>query len=40
MAATLPDGLNGSHFGNDLISFIRYQYHHHHQHVAQPLLLK
>jgi len=34
----LPDGLNGCHFGNDLISFILYQYHH--QHVTQPLLLK
>ena len=34
----LPDGLNGCHFGNNLISFILYQYHH--QHVTQPLLLK
>src|SRR5664280_944375 len=33
-----PDGFNGCHFGNDLISFILYQYHH--QHVTQPLLLK
>ena len=38
MSGQLPDGLNGCHFGNDLISFILYQYHH--QHVTQPLLLK
>src|SRR5664280_366888 len=38
VAGQLPDGLNGCHFGNDLISFILYQYHH--QHVTQPLLLK
>ncbi|MDD5410932.1 MAG: transposase [Methylobacter sp.] len=42
MAATSqdnsPDGLNGCHFGNNLISFLLYQYHH--QHVTQPLLLK
>jgi hypothetical protein len=38
VSGQLPDGLNGCHFGNDLISFIRYQYHH--QQVTQPLLLK
>ena len=38
VSGQLPDGLNGCHFGNDLISFILYQYHH--QHVTQPLLLK
>jgi hypothetical protein len=38
VSGQLPNGLNGSHFGNDLISFILYQYHH--QHVTQPLLLK
>ena len=38
VSGQLPDGLNGGHFGNDLISFILYQYHH--QHVTQPLLLK
>lgn len=30
--------LNGCHFGNELVYFILYQYHH--QHVTQPLLLK
>jgi hypothetical protein len=42
MAATCqdnsPEGFNSCHFGNDLISFILYQYHH--QQVTQPLLLK
>ena len=38
VSGQLPDGLNGCHFGNDLISFILYQYAH--QHVTQPLLLK
>jgi len=38
VSGQLPDGLNGGHFGNDLMSFILYQYHH--QHVTQPLLLK
>ena len=38
VSGQLPDGLNGCHFGNDLISFILYQYHH--QHVTQPLLVK
>ncbi len=38
ISGQLPEGLNGCHFGNDLISFILYQYHH--QHVTQPLLLK
>jgi len=38
VSGQLPDGLNGCHFGNNLISFILYQYHH--QHVTQPLLLK
>jgi hypothetical protein len=38
ISGQLPDGLNGCHFGNDLISFIRYQYAH--LHVTQPLLLK
>lgn len=38
VSGQLPEGLNGCHFGNDLISFILYQYHH--QHVTQPLLLK
>jgi hypothetical protein len=38
VSGQLPEGLNGRHFGNDLISFILYQYHH--QHVTQPLLLK
>ena len=38
MSGQLPDGLNCGHFGNDLIRFILYQYHH--QHVTQPLLLK
>jgi hypothetical protein len=38
VSGQLPDGLNGCHFGNDLISFILYQYYH--QHVTQPLLLK
>lgn len=38
ISGKLPAGLNGCHFGNDLISFILYQYHR--QHVTQPLLLK
>ena len=38
VSGQLPEGLNGCHFGCDLISFILYQYHH--QHVTQPLLLK
>ncbi len=38
VSGQLPDGLHGCHFGNDLIRFILYQYHH--QHVTQPLLLK
>jgi hypothetical protein len=38
VSGQLPEGLDGCHFGNDLISFILYQYHH--QHVTQPLLLK
>ena len=38
VSGQLPDGLNSSHFGNELVSFILYQYHH--QHVTQPLLLK
>ena len=38
VSGQLPDELNGRHFGNELISFILYQYHH--QHVTQPLLLK
>ena len=38
VSGQLPEGLNGCHFGNDLISFILYPYHH--QHVTQPLLLK
>jgi hypothetical protein len=38
VSGQLPEGLNGCHFGNNLISFILYQYHH--QHVTQPLLLK
>ena len=38
VSGQLPEGLNGCHFGNDLISFILYQYPH--QHVTQPLLLK
>jgi hypothetical protein len=38
ISGQLPDGVNGCHFGNDLVSFILYQYHH--QHVTQPLLLK
>jgi hypothetical protein len=38
VSGQLPDGLNGCHFGKNLISFILYQYHH--QHVTQPLLLK
>jgi hypothetical protein len=38
VSGQLPEGLSGCHFGNDLISFILYQYHH--QHVTQPLLLK
>ena len=38
VSGQLPDGLNGGHFGNDLMSFILYQYHH--QQVTQPLLLK
>jgi hypothetical protein len=38
VSGQLPDGLNGCHFGNNLISYILYQYHH--QHVTQPLLLK
>ena len=28
VSGQLPNGLNGSHFGNDLLSFILYQYHH------------
>jgi len=28
VSGQLPDGLNGCHFGNHLISFIFYQYHH------------
>jgi hypothetical protein len=38
VSGQLTETLNGCHFGNDLISFILYQYHH--QHVTQPLLLK
>ncbi|MDD5268492.1 MAG: hypothetical protein PHO08_15430 [Methylococcales bacterium] len=38
LSGQLPDGLNGCHYGNNLINFILYQYHH--QHVTQPLLLK
>ena len=38
VSGQLPNELNGCHFGNNLISFILYQYHH--QHVTQPLLLK
>jgi hypothetical protein len=38
ISGQLPSELNGGHFGNTLISFILYQYHH--QHVTQPLLLK
>lgn len=38
VSGQLPEGLDGCHFGSDLISFILYQYHH--QHVTQPLLLK
>jgi len=38
VSGQLPAVLNGCHFGNNLISFILYQYHH--QHVTQPLLLK
>lgn len=38
VSGKLPDTLNGCHFGNNLIGFILYQYHH--QHVTQPLLLK
>lgn len=38
VSGQLPDGLNGCHVGNELISFILYQYPH--QHVTQPLLLK
>jgi hypothetical protein len=38
VSGQLPDGLDGCHFGKNLISFILYQYHH--QHVTQPLLLK
>jgi hypothetical protein len=38
VSGQLPDALNGCHFGNTLISFILYQYHH--QHVTQPLLLQ
>jgi hypothetical protein len=40
VSGQLPDALNGCHFSNNLISFILYQYHHQHQHVTQPLLLK
>ena len=36
VSGQLPEGLNGCHFGNNLISYILY----HHQHVTQPLLLK
>jgi len=28
VSGQLPDGFNGCHFGNNLISFILYQYHH------------
>ena len=38
VSGQLPDGLSSCHFGNELISFILYQYHH--QHVTQPRLLK
>jgi len=38
VSGQLPGGLNGCHFGKNLISYILYQYHH--QHVTQPLLLK
>ena len=38
VSGQLPDALNGGHFGNTLVGFILYQYHH--QHVTQPLLLK
>ncbi|MDP3361503.1 MAG: hypothetical protein Q8S52_05185 [Methylobacter sp.] len=38
VSGQLPEGLDGCHFGKDLIGFILYQYHH--QHVTQPLLLK
>jgi len=34
----LPDDIQGGSFGQNLIAFILYQYHH--QHVTQPLLLE
>jgi hypothetical protein len=37
LSGQLPEHLKGSHFGGDLISFIRHQ--HHHQLVTQPLIL-
>ena len=38
VSGQLPGAVHGSHFGNELVRFILYQYHH--QHVTQPLLLK
>ena len=38
VSGQLPETINGCHFGNELIGFILYQYHH--QHVTQSLLLK
>jgi len=34
----LPDEIQGSGFGKNLVAFILYQYHH--QHITQPLLLE
>ena len=38
ISGQLPDGIQGSGFGKNLVAFILYQYHH--QHVTQPLLLE
>lgn len=38
VSGQLPKDLEGRHFGNNLIAFVLYQYHH--QHVTQPLLLQ
>jgi len=38
ISGQLPDNIQGSGFGKNLIAFILYQYHH--QHVTQPLLLE
>ncbi|NOR81710.1 MAG: transposase [Methyloprofundus sp.] len=38
ISGQLPESIQGSSFGKNLVAFILYQYHH--QHVTQPLLLE